>query len=103
MPGNIEQQFDAAMMNIYRSAKFVAKYNAARFLQMLNEHRGLKTAQILIHSQTVSDGYTALWERGHLDLTVEALILDPKWIDLFDDEERSIARNRLKEYGFKSE
>jgi hypothetical protein len=57
----------------------------------------------LIHSPTVSDGYTALWERGHLDLTVEALILDTKWQDLFDEEERSIARNRLKEYGFKSE
>lgn len=42
---------------------------------MLHEHGGLQTARILIHAATVSEGYTALWERG-LDLTVEALIHD---------------------------
>ena len=103
MPGNLEQQFDLAMMNIYRRARLEAKYNATRFLQMLDEYRGLETAKILIHSPTVSDGYTALWERGRLDLTVEAIILDPIWNELFDDDERSIARRRLKDYGFRFE
>lgn len=100
MSSDIEQLFDTAMMNIYRRARFEAKYNATRYLQMLNEHRGIETAKILLHSCTVSDGYTALWERGRLDLTVEALILDPQWNELFTDEERRIARNRLIDYGF---
>ena len=63
------------MMDIYRRALAEANYKATRFLQMLHEHRGLATAQILLHSATVSDGYTALWERDRLDLTVEALVL----------------------------
>jgi hypothetical protein len=29
--------------------------------------------------------YSALWERGRLDLTVEALILKGEWKELFTD------------------
>ena len=49
---------------------------------------------------SVSDGYTALWERGHLDLTVEAVILKTKWRPLFTDAERRLAVRRLQEYGY---
>lgn len=98
---NLEREFDMAMMNIYHRAKSEAGYNATRFLQMLQEHRGLKTARILLHAHHVSDGYTALWERGRLDLTVEALILQRKWYPLFLDQERGIARKRLEDYEYK--
>jgi len=46
-----------------------------------------------------SDGYTALYERGRLDLTVEALVLRPDWDDLFTAEDRDLARQRLTDYG----
>ena len=95
-----ETEFDAAMMDIYRRARAEANYTATRYLQMLNEHRGLETARLLLHAADGSEGYTALWERGRLDLTVEALILQPRWHDFFSDKEREIARNRLREYGF---
>ena len=89
MPSNLEERFDAAMMDIYRRAKSEAKYNAARYFQMLAEHRGLETARLLLHASAVSEGYTALWERGRLDLTVEALIHDhPEYHSLFTEEER---------------
>jgi len=41
---NLGKEFDMAMMGIYRRAKSEAGYNATRFLQMLQEHRGLETA-----------------------------------------------------------
>ena len=100
MPNHPEQLFDEAMFDIYRRAHDEVHYNATRFLQMLHEHRGIRTAQILLGAADVSDGYTSLWERGRLDLTVEALILDPHWNDLFTDEERQIARDRLQQYGY---
>jgi len=96
----IEKEFDIAMMDIYHRAKYEAGYNATRYLQMLQEHRGLGTAKILLHTPHVSDGFTALWERGRLDLTVEALILKKKWYSLFSEEERQIAKKRLKEYRY---
>ncbi len=74
----LEREFDLAMRGIYRRAKLVANYTATRFLRMLDENGGLETAKTLIHSKQVSDGYTALWERNRLDLTVEYLILNPE-------------------------
>src|SRR5258708_5394902 len=98
---NLEQRFDDAMMDIYRRAKSEVKYNASRYFQMLTEHRGVGTARILLHSDTVSEGYTALWERGRLDLTVEALIYEhSEYHSLFTDEERGIARRRLEDYKY---
>jgi hypothetical protein len=68
---------------------------------MLTEHRGLETARILLRAVAVSEGYTALWERGRLDLTVEALIHDhAEYHPLFTDEERAMARRRLEEYRY---
>ena len=68
---------------------------------MLYDHRGLQTARILLHASAVSDGYVALWERGRLDLTVEALVLEEEWRPLFSNQGREIARKRLAEYGYK--
>ena len=93
--------FDREMERIYQRAHAEAKYNARRFLKMLDDHRGLETARILLHSSKVSDGYTALWERGRLDLTVEAVIHDdPKWHPLFTSEELAICTKRLKDYRY---
>ena len=53
----------------------------------------------LASSTNVSEGYTALWERGRLDLTVEAVIHDnPKWHPLFTQEDLAICARRLREY-----
>ena len=89
------------MMDIYHRALRECNYNATRYLNMLYEHRGLITAKILINAQNVSEGYTALWERQRLDLTVEALVLEPEWQEFFSDEERAIAKERLIQYGYK--
>jgi hypothetical protein len=57
---------------------------------------------MLINSAHVSEGYTALWERKRLDLTVEAMILDnEKYQSLFTENELAICRKRLKQYDFK--
>jgi len=100
MPTDRENQFHRAMLDIYVRAKEQAGYNATRFLNMVNEHGGPDAARILLHAEAVSDGFTALWERQRLDLTVEALILKPQWHDLFTDEERQVARKRLADYGY---
>jgi hypothetical protein len=94
-------EFDTEMLAIYQRALSEEKYKATRFLQMLHEHRGLETARMLLHSSKVSEGYTALWERGRLDLTVEAVIVDnQKWHQLFTPEELAICRSRLVQYEY---
>ncbi len=56
---------------------------------------------MLIHADTVSDGYTALWEKGRLDLTVEAMIIaSDRFHSLFAQDELSICSRRLADYGY---
>lgn len=93
--------FDEEMLDVYRRANSDAHYNATRFLHMLHEHGGLETARILLHSPNVSEGYTALWQLGRLDLTVEAVIYDnPKWHPLFTQPELDTCIRRLTEYRY---
>lgn len=100
MGSDLESRFNTAMMAIFHRALKEANYRAARFHQMLCDHGGIETAQLLLHSSNVSEGYTALWERKRLDLTVEALILQAEWHELFTDEERAKAKQRLMDYGY---
>lgn len=94
-------EFDEAMHGIYHRALSEAGYKASIFMSMLFAHRGLETARRLIHSPNISDGYTALWERKRLDLTVEALIHDnEKWHPLFTFEDLAICRKRLRQYEY---
>ena len=88
------------MHEIYRKAKVEAGYNASVFLRMLLDRGPLETAHFLIHTSKPSDGFTALWERHRLDLTVEAHVLQGRFEELFTDEERELCRQRLLDYGY---
>lgn len=96
------KKFNEAMFDIYRRAKSEAGYNAIIFLQMLHDRGGLATAKYLINATKPSDGYTNLYQRGRLDLTVEAMVIEnDRWHDLFTEEELAKAMRRLKEYHYK--
>lgn len=100
MTSDIELAFHRAMVAIYDRAKREANYSATRFVQMVASQGGLKTARQLLHADTVSDGFTSLWEAGRLDLSVEAHVLLPEYVELFTEAERRIARGRLAQYGY---
>lgn len=60
------------------------------------------TAKYLINAERPSDGFTHLYERGRLDLTVEAMVVEnPQWHPLFTEAELERARRRLRAYGYK--
>ena len=100
MPSALEADFHEAMVDVYTRAKSEAGYNATRFRKMVWDQGGLATAHYLLRQPTISEGYAALWQLHRLDLTVEAVVLQPKWHDLFTPAERNTAITRLREYGF---
>lgn len=97
---DLKREFHKDMIAIYQNAKKECGYNATRFLQMLASQDGLTVAKSLIHKSQPTDGFSTLWELGRLDLTVEALILVPKYRELFTEEEREVVEERLREYDF---
>ena len=98
---SLEGEFDEVMHNIYVSAVREARYTPHEFHRMLAERGGLATARDLINRKKPSDGYTNLYLRGFLRLTVEAVIFDDlKWHPLFSPEELEQCRKRLVEYQY---
>lgn len=93
----LEQQFHEAMLEIYRRAKVEAGYNASRFLQLVEAVGGVAAARQLVTGPP-SDGFTKLWEKGRLDLSVEAHVLRPEFASLFTDDVRRTAYERLRQF-----
>ena len=101
---DLKKRFDMAMFDIYRRAKSEAGYNATIFLNMLHDRGGLETAKFLINTANPSDGYTQLYMRERLDLTVEAMVVEnAQWHELFTDDEIDSARGRLTKFEYKFE
>ncbi|GIJ11425.1 caspase domain-containing protein [Micromonospora andamanensis] len=96
----VAAEFHAAMLDGYRRAKKELNYNAGNFIQMVQQVGGLEAARRLLRASSVSSGFTTLWEKGRLDLAVEAVVLQDRFAGLFSDEELDIARDRLAEYGY---
>ncbi len=97
---NLAQEFHRDMVDTYTRAKRECNYHATLFMKMVSELGGLQTARILLSKPNVSEGFTILWEKGRLDLSVEARVLDPRYRSLFTLAERQIAWQRLKDYGY---
>jgi hypothetical protein len=95
-----EREFHRAMAQIYQRARDETGYTATYLLSMLAEDGGVETAKRLLASATVSTGFTSLWNRGRLDLTVEALVLDPRFVGLFSPDELDTARGRLAQFDY---
>ncbi len=94
-------EFHQAMLDVYHNAKRLAGYNATYFYRMVLDHGGYETARRLLGSSQVSSGLAELWQKGHLDISMENTVLQQRFDTLFSDEERDIARNRLTDLGFR--
>jgi hypothetical protein len=69
------KSFNKALQGVYVRAKQEASYNASYYFEMLNHYGGLEAAHRLLARAAAWDGFTALWERQRLDLTVENVVL----------------------------
>ena len=95
------QEFHEAMLTIYNRTGRETGYWASRFLQAVRRHGGLVWAHIELGKRRtgeVSDGFQKLLDAGRLDLSVEALVLQPKFESLFSEAELAEARARLDRF-----
>jgi hypothetical protein len=61
----------------------------------------IRTAKKFVLSPAPSDGFSELWRRGRLDLSVEALVgYRAEFTSIFTDFEIEAARSRLRELGY---
>ena len=103
----LEQEFHEAMLNLYEETlKFKPPYKATRFLKMVNEFGGKEAADKLLSTgeKKTQTGFTELILSGGgvhaLRYSMEYLVLQKLWCDLFTEEQLAVARKRLERVGF---
>jgi hypothetical protein len=92
----VATSFEREMASICRRAEREIGYRPSYLLRMLNERGAVGSAQQLLQPGPLAHGFTSLWERRRLDLTVESLVLEPRFSCLFSEQELEVARNRLE-------
>ncbi len=61
----------------------------------------VKTAKRTLSGNRLSDGFNQLLAKNALNLSLEALVIDKRYTELFTDEEANEALMRLLEVGYK--
>ena len=88
--------------------KFAAAWAAARGkaetlgvkMRPVSEGEAVKSAKRILSGNRLSDGFNQLLACGHLELSLEALVVDKRYTALFTDEEANEALMRLLEVGY---
>ncbi len=98
---SLEDDLTAALVDGYQRAGDEVGYWGRRFIQAVRRNGGLATAKRMLKPRCTGQraGLDALLEAGRPDLTLEAIILQSPFRDLFTDGERAVAAERLGEFG----
>ena len=89
--------------------KFIAAWAAARDkaaalgvkMRPVAPEDALKTAKRTLSGNRLSDGFNSLLACGHLELSLEALVVDKRFTALFSDDEANTALFRLLDAGYR--
>lgn len=99
MPDDPHPELTVAMLDLYQQANAIVTLHD-NFIDRLTRSFGFATAIHYIHLPNATSGFTKLWEKKRLDLSVEALILQPQWYMLFDEADLRRAYGRLSDFHF---
>jgi 5-methylcytosine-specific restriction protein A len=94
----LEDELHQAMIDAYRRAGREVGYWGRYFLRSIKRHHGLATAQRMLRptkSRLPQKGLQALIDAGRPDLSLEALVVSPRFASLFTPKELEEARRRL--------
>ncbi|MCX6589908.1 MAG: hypothetical protein NTZ56_00125 [Acidobacteria bacterium] len=102
MVGTLEEELTDELLNLYEKWKEIgpAKNIFLRMVKPTADGRLYKgpvgTVRYLLEKEELTEGFVSLVQAGKLDWTVEALVLQPRWGQLFSDGERAIAAERIR-------
>ena len=97
---HLKRELRERYISTYNECKKL-KYFPSAFLDMVVSNDDIvETTRKLIHKEGGTSGFTTLYEKRRLDLSVENIILEPRYRELFTEEDLQAARDRLKEYKY---
>lgn len=99
MSSNLEKRFHDAMIASYRTTGEATGYWANRWLQKVRRDGGLPAAkEWLKPTRDATVGLERLAKEGRIDLSLEAMVLEEPWRQLFTADELNVAEGRLARF-----
>lgn len=95
----IENEFTQALEGTVEAAK-KRGYVPTYFMQMLAEYGGVGAAKRLLAKLEPQEGLFELWRLELLHESMEAVVVQEKYQNLFTKEEVAEAHHRLEELGY---
>ena len=92
---SLEEKFETELKILAQRSIDECGYVPSYFLQMLQELGGVATAKALLAKPRPSEGFAKLAEMQRLDLTVETVVLDPRYKMLFEASDIAKAKRWL--------
>ena len=92
----MEQKFIEALVANWEKAQQLGVR-----MRPISPEDALKNAHRCLSGNRVSDGFSILADKGHLELSLEALAIDKRFTALFTDEEANNALMRLLDAGYR--
>ena len=96
----LEQAFEKQAIRNAQTAMLAHGCPTKRLFQNLEDQGGVETAKELARRHRLSDGFDALRQCGHLELSLEALMTKGKYASLFTDDEVNHCLDALLEAGY---
>jgi 5-methylcytosine-specific restriction enzyme A len=98
---SLEDELTDALIEAYRRGGEETGYWGRRFLQAVRRNGGLATAKRMLKPRNPGQraGLDALLNANRPDLTMEAVLIQPRFRPLFSERELRVAADRLGEYG----
>ena len=79
----LEKQFTELLIKNCEEAQKACAYRGIRFIQTIQKFGGVKTAKEIIRKGRLSDEFEVLEKAGLIKLTMEALVVDRRFSELF--------------------
>lgn len=96
----LEKKFQEELIQKCEVAQKQHGCRMVRFLQTIEKFGAVKTAKEIMRKGRTSDEFEKLAEAGQVKLTMEAMIVDAKYGDLFTDDEVNSCYELLCEHGY---
>jgi hypothetical protein len=97
---DLEKLFHEAILSNYEKASHKCKYSETRFLQMVEQYGGVRAAKKILLTERFEFLLSELGKCKCLNHSMESLVISQEYSILFTEDERHIARSRLRAYGF---
>ena len=96
----VEAEFQKVLIEKCKEAEEKCGARTKRLLNNIEKFGAVKTAKEIIRKSNVSDGFDALEKAGRLDLSMEAVVADSRFGELFEDDEVNYCFEVLCECGY---